>query len=74
MYYSVSVDRNSMAATPHQKRLQKVLRSAVRPIQWMVLICCGMVVNGMGMLEVSVGKMRALTVKVETVTLVDKGR
>ena len=38
------------------------------------MICCGMSVKRMGMLEVSVKKMKALTVKMETVTLIGKGR
>jgi hypothetical protein len=39
-----------------------------------MVICCGMAVKRVGMLGVSVGKMKALTVKMETVTLTDKGR
>ena len=35
---------------------------------------CGMVVKRMGMLGVSVRKMKALTVKMETVTQIGKGR
>jgi hypothetical protein len=35
-------------------------------------ICCGMGVKKMGMLGASVWKMKALTVKVETVTLMGK--
>jgi hypothetical protein len=38
------------------------------------MISCGMTVKGMGMLGVSVTKMKALTVKMETVTLLGKGR
>jgi len=38
------------------------------------MICCGMAVNRMGMLGESVRKMKALTVKLETVTLSGKGR
>jgi len=38
-----------------------------------VLICCGMAVKRMGMLGVSVRKMKALTVKMETVTLTSEG-
>jgi hypothetical protein len=37
-------------------------------------MCCGKAVKGVGMLGVSVRKMKALTVRVETVTLVGKGR
>jgi hypothetical protein len=35
---------------------------------------CGMAVKRMRMLGVSVRKMKVLTVKMETVTLIDKGR
>ena len=38
------------------------------------MICCGMAVKRMGMLEVSVRKMKALTVKMETLSLIGKGR
>ena len=38
-----------------------------------MMICCGMLVKRMGMLGVSVRKMKALTVKMETVTLIGKG-
>jgi hypothetical protein len=44
----------------------------VYPKQWM-MICCGMAVKNMGMLGVSVRKMKALTVKMETVTLIGEG-
>jgi len=40
----------------------------------MMMICCGMAVKSMGMLGVSVRKMKALTVKAQTVTLTGKGR
>jgi len=40
----------------------------------MMMICCGMAVNRMGMLGVCVRKMKALTVKIETVKLNGKGR
>jgi len=48
------------------------LRSAIYPMHWMRLImsCCGITVNRMGMLGVSVRKMKALTV---IVTLTGKG-
>jgi hypothetical protein len=36
----------------------------------MMMMCCVMAVKKMGMLGVSVRKMKALTVKVETVTLI----
>jgi len=44
--------------------------------KWMRLMTvrCGMAVKRMGMLGVSVKKMKALTVKMETVTLIGKGR
>jgi hypothetical protein len=45
-------------------------------MHWMVLIkiCSGMTVKRMGMLGVSVRKMEALTVKMDTATLTVKGR
>jgi len=39
-----------------------------------MMICCGMTVKWMGMLGVSMRKMQALTVKMETVILIGKGR
>jgi len=39
----------------------------------LMIICCGMIVKRMGMLGVSVRKLKALTVE-ETVTLIGKGR
>ena len=38
-----------------------------------MMMCCGMTVKRMGMLGVSVKKMKALTVKMETVTVIGKG-
>jgi hypothetical protein len=45
------------------------------PMQWMglMIIWFGMTVKWMGMLVVSERKMKALTVKMETVLLVSKG-
>jgi hypothetical protein len=45
-------------------------------MQWtgLLMICCGIAVNRMGMLGVSVREMKVLTVKVERVTLTGKGR
>jgi hypothetical protein len=44
-------------------------------MQWMglMMVCCGMTVKRMGMLGVSVRRRKALTVKIETVTLIGKG-
>ena len=52
----------------------KVLRSALHPMQCVELrtICCGVALKRMGMLGVSVRKMKALNDKMETVTLIDK--
>jgi len=44
------------------------------PVQWMGLICCRTAVKRMRMLGVIVRKMKALTVQMETVQLVGKGR
>jgi len=51
-------------------------RTVKCPIQWigLMMMCCGMTVKRMGMLGVSVRKMKALTVKMETVTLIGEGR
>ena len=51
------------------------LRSAAYPLHWMrlMLICCGMAVKKVGMLGVSVRKVKVLTVKMETGTLIGKG-
>ena len=38
------------------------------------MTCCGMAVQRMGMLQVGVRKMKALTVKMEIVALIGKGR
>jgi hypothetical protein len=38
-----------------------------------LMICCGMAVKRMGMLGVTVRKMKALTVKMEAVILICKG-
>jgi len=54
---------------------ERVLRSAVYPMQWMEsVVCCGMTVKRMGMLGVCVRMMNTLSVKLETVTLMGKGR
>jgi len=39
-----------------------------------MMMCCGMTVKRIGMLGVSVKKMKALTVKMETVTVIGNGR
>jgi hypothetical protein len=40
----------------------------------LLMICCGMAVRRMGMFRVNVRKMKALTAKMETVTLISEGR
>jgi hypothetical protein len=40
----------------------------------LMVACCGMAVRRMGMARVSMRNMKALTVKLETATLTDKGR
>ena len=51
------------------------LRSAVYPMHWMRLMsCCGITIERMGMLGVSVRKMKALSAKLEIVLLIGKGR
>jgi hypothetical protein len=46
------------------------------PMQWMgpKIRRCGMTVKRMGMIGASVRKMKALTVKMDTVTLIGKAR
>jgi hypothetical protein len=39
-----------------------------------MMVCCGMAVRRVGMMGVSVGKVMALTMKMETVILIGKGR
>ena len=39
-----------------------------------MVVCCRMAVKRVGMLGVSVREMKAMTVKMETVTLIGKGR
>jgi hypothetical protein len=70
MKYLVSLDHNDMAA-----HLTRSDCGVFLEMQWMglMMICCGMTVKRMGMLGVSVRKMKALTVKMETVTLIGKG-
>jgi hypothetical protein len=52
-----------------------VFESAVCPLQWMelMMICSGMTVKRMVLLGVSLRKMKALTVNMETVALICKG-
>ena len=61
MYYLVKVDRNGM--TVHLTRSYcRVLRCVVCPVQWMrLMICCGMALKRMGLLGVSVRKIKVLT-------------
>jgi len=51
------------------------LRSAAHPMQWMrmITICCGIALKRMGMLGVSVRKMKAPTLKMEMATLISTG-
>jgi len=58
-------------STSHQQCLWRVSGSAVYPMQWMELImmCCRMTVNRKGELGVCVRKMKALTMKMEKLTL-----
>jgi len=51
------------------------VKCVVYPVHCMglMMICCGMAMKRLGMLGVSVREMKALTLKMETVTLIDKG-
>jgi hypothetical protein len=57
------------------ERIVKGFKKCLCPLHWLglMMICYGMTVKGMGMLGVSIRKMKALTVKMETVTLIGKG-
>jgi hypothetical protein len=66
---------NSMTMPHTSSDGEGLLRNVVYQMQWMgLMICCGIAVKRMGMLGVSVWKMKALTVKMKTVTLIRKGR
>jgi hypothetical protein len=55
--------------------IKKALNSAVYPVQWMgLMICCGMSVKRMGMLALSVRKVKVQTVRMERLTLIGKGQ
>jgi hypothetical protein len=75
MYYLVGVGHNGLAAhiteSDWEGFFRKCCMSSAR-IRWM--ICCEMAVKRMGVLGVSERKMKALTVKMVTVTLIGKGR
>jgi len=64
-----------MAAQLFSIDCEGFLRSAAYSLQWMglMLICCGMAVKKVGMLGVSVRKMKVLSVKMETVTVIHEG-
>jgi len=68
----INVDHNGMAAHLTRFNCKRYTRY---PMQWMelIIICCGTAVKRMGMLGVCVRKMKAQTVKMETVTLIGKG-
>jgi hypothetical protein len=40
----------------------------------LMMVCCGMLVKKMGMIRISLRKMRALTVNIEKMTLIGEGR
>jgi hypothetical protein len=54
-----------MAAHLTRSDCEGVFLSAVYPMQWMgpMRICCGMAIKRMGLLHVSVMKMKALTMQ-----------
>ena len=73
MYYLVSADHNNMTA--HLTRSDSEGLCAVYPKQRMrTMICCGMAGKRIRMLGVSVREIKALTAKMERVTLIGKGR
>jgi hypothetical protein len=75
MYYTVNVDQNAIAA--HLTRCEcegfyKVLY--IPRSNWEMMTRCELTVKRKGMLRVSVRKMKAITVKMETVTLIGEDR
>jgi hypothetical protein len=51
----------------------KSFEKCVYPMQWMrLMICCAMALKRMGMLAVSARRMKTMTVKTETATLIGK--
>ena len=74
MHYLVNVDHKSMARNSADVTM-KVFKNSCISSAVGLIICCGMAVKRMAMLRVRIRKMKALTVKMETVTLVGgKGR
>jgi hypothetical protein len=73
MYYLSMWIVNGMAAHLIKCNCKRYKRY---PMQWMelIIICCGTAVKRMGILGVCVRKMNAQTVKMETATLIGKGR
>jgi hypothetical protein len=61
MYYLVNVDHNAMAAHLTRSEREELISTAIDGTHD---DSCGMAVKRMGMLEVSVRKMKALTVTV----------
>ena len=75
LYYLDNVDHNGMAEHFTRSDCERVLRSAVYPMQWLEsMVCCGMTVKRMGMLGMCVRMMNTLSVKLETVTMMGKVR
>jgi hypothetical protein len=65
-----------MAVHLTRSACERFKKSAVYPMQGMglMMICCGMTLKGTRMLAVSARKMKALTVKMETVILIGQSR
>jgi len=74
MYYLVNVD-NCIAAHLTRVTVKGFKKCRIfNAGDELMTVCCGMVVRRVGMLGVSVKEMKALIVKMETVTLIGKGR
>jgi hypothetical protein len=75
MYYLVNVDHTGTAVHLTSSDCEEVLRTALYPTKWIrLMLYCEVAVKRMGMLGVGVRKMKALTVKMETVILISKGK
>jgi hypothetical protein len=69
------VDHDSIAAHLTRNECEGFKRCCISSeVDETMLICCGLVLKSMGMLGAGVRRMKALTVQMESVTLIGKGR
>jgi len=74
MYYLVNTDDNCTAVHLTKVTVKGFKKCCISNAgDELMIVCCGMAVKRVGMLGVNVREMKALTVKMETVTLIGKG-